>query len=68
VAQDVVLWYNLCEYINERMRISSLAEQPQTSKQRLCSMEFINSLNAKLNPICPLLALFEAHHILHISR
>jgi len=27
-----------------------------------------NSLNAKLNPICPLLALFGAHHILHISR
>jgi len=41
VAQDTVLWYNLCEYINERMRISSLAEQSQTSKQRRCSMQFI---------------------------
>jgi len=29
---------------------------------------FINPLNAKLNPICPLLALFGAHHILHVSR
>ena len=28
----------------------------------------INPLNAKLNPICHLLALLEAHHILHISR
>jgi len=28
----------------------------------------INSLNAELNPICHLLALLEAHHILHISR
>ena len=24
--------------------------------------------NAELNPICPLLALFGAHHILHVSR
>jgi hypothetical protein len=28
----------------------------------------INPLNAKLNPICHLLALLEAHHILHVSR
>jgi hypothetical protein len=28
----------------------------------------INPLNAKLNPICPLLTLFGAHHIFHVSR
>ena len=28
----------------------------------------LNPLKAKLNPICPLLALFEAYHILHVSR
>jgi len=28
----------------------------------------INPLNAELNPICHLLALLEAHHILHLSR
>jgi len=28
----------------------------------------VNSLNAELNPICPLLALLGAHHILHINR
>jgi len=28
----------------------------------------VNPLNAKLNPICHLLALLGAHHILHISR
>ena len=28
----------------------------------------INLLNAELNPICNLLALFVAHHILLISR
>ena len=29
---------------------------------------FINPLNAELNPICHLLALLGAHHILHVSR
>jgi len=28
----------------------------------------INPLNAGLNPICHLLALLGAHHILHVSR
>jgi hypothetical protein len=28
----------------------------------------INPLNAELHPICHLLALLEAHHILHIRR
>jgi hypothetical protein len=27
-----------------------------------------NPLNAELNPICHLLALLEAHHILYVSR
>jgi len=28
----------------------------------------VNPLNTELNPICHLLALLEAHHILHVSR
>jgi len=32
----------------------------------LCQV--INPLNAELNPICHLLDLFGAHHILHVSR
>jgi len=28
----------------------------------------MNSLDTELNPICHLLALLEAHHILHVSR
>jgi hypothetical protein len=35
---------------------------------RLVGTTFINPSNAKLNPICHLLALLGAHHILHISR
>ena len=30
--------------------------------------EWFNPLDAKLNPICHLLALVGAHHILHVSR
>jgi hypothetical protein len=30
--------------------------------------EYINALRAELNPICHLLALLGAHHILHVSR
>jgi hypothetical protein len=30
--------------------------------------EYINPLNAKLNPTCHLLALLGAHHIFHVSR
>ena len=29
---------------------------------------YIKTLNAELNPICHLLALLGAHHILHVSR
>ena len=29
---------------------------------------YLNPSNAELNPICHLLALLEAHHILHVSR
>jgi len=32
------------------------------------TMKRLNPLNAKLNPICHLLALLGAHHILHVSR
>jgi hypothetical protein len=31
-------------------------------------VDVINPLNAELNPICHLLALLGAHHILHVSR
>ena len=30
--------------------------------------KYFNPLNAELNPICHLLALLGAHHILHVSR
>ena len=33
-----------------------------------CLLLLFNPLNAELNPNCPLLALFGADHILHVSR
>jgi hypothetical protein len=30
--------------------------------------QLLNPLNTELNPICNLLALLGAHHILHVSR
>ena len=38
------------------------------SHTRVAELEHINPLNSELNPICHLLALFGAHHILHINR
>jgi hypothetical protein len=44
---------------------------------KLCNVDFhnmcsepdiVNPLNAELNPICHLLTLLGAHHILHFSR
>ena len=39
----------------------------QTEEESLGELRF-NPLNAKLNPICHLLALLEARHILYVSR
>ena len=39
-----------------------------TGEWRKLHNEELNPLNAELNPICQLLALLGAHHILHISR
>ena len=33
----------------------------------VCGLGLISPLNAELNPICHLLALLGAHHIIHVS-
>jgi hypothetical protein len=43
-------------------------ERNSTDRQREDSQTPFNPLNAELNPICHLLALLGAHHILHVSR
>jgi len=35
---------------------------------KCCANIYLNPLNAELNPICHLLALLGAHHILHVCR
>jgi hypothetical protein len=42
-------------------------EDARTSEVEALVVTF-NTLNAQLNPICHLLALLGAHHILHVSR
>jgi len=43
------------------------SENP-TVAQWHCTATFINPLNIELNPICYMLALLQAHPILHVSR
>jgi hypothetical protein len=51
----------------ENIKVRKLFEVPAylKVKQSLC---LINPSNAELNPICHLLALLGAHHILHVSK
>jgi len=57
---------------NRRVSYGLLVEKlegngpPGKARHRL--MDIINPLNAKLIPLCHLLALLGAHHILHVSR
>ena len=55
-------WLLVCAYSRHCF---SWCNSFQQGTESLCH---INPLNAKLNPICHLLALFGAHHILHVSR
>jgi len=54
---------NIKETIIVRRKI-----QLNVALKYLSSKLLINPLNAELNPICHLLALLGAHHILHVNR
>jgi hypothetical protein len=43
-------------------------DMPNAKFGELTATSHINPLNADLNPICHLLALLGAHHILHVGR
>jgi hypothetical protein len=49
--------------VSSIMKIRCVLTQILSSVQRF----LFNPLNAELNPICKLLALLRAHHILHVS-
>jgi hypothetical protein len=44
------------------------SQGPSSGCHNLFLTEVIKPLNAELNPICHLLALLGAHHILHVSK
>jgi len=54
--------------VHRKWRSLHPGEKPPTEKALNRWMNQFNPLNAELNPICHLLALLGAHHILHFSR
>ena len=48
--------------------IFQLSISRRQTRNKRSEQNDINSLHAKLNPICHLLALLEVHHIFHVSR
>jgi hypothetical protein len=52
----------------EATQRGGLSTKANTESAKFDGKHQINPLNTELNPICHLLALLGAHHILHISR
>jgi hypothetical protein len=52
------------------LAVLHLVSSSQVFQLKCCTYisKGLNPLNAELNPICHLLALLGAHHILHVSR
>jgi hypothetical protein len=51
-----------------KLMVFSWSLLPCTRVEPEIGVTLLDPLNAELNPICHLLALLGAHHILHISR
>jgi len=60
-ALDRTRWRGLRTFLPE-------VRELQGRRELSCLFSAVNPFNAELNPICHLLALLEAHHILHVSR
>jgi hypothetical protein len=45
-----------------------VSDRLQSDWRSVCEFSVFNPLNVELNPICHLLALLGAHHILHVSK
>jgi hypothetical protein len=54
--------------VGNRMECNALECTNMDHSSMNYNIYYINPLNAELNPIFPLLALFGVHHILHVSR
>jgi len=65
---EIIFWHreDLKPFCNKASRLSDTYWIHGGISDRKSS-DF-NPLNAELNPICHLLALLGAHHILHVSR
>ena len=56
------------EFILCHVTLIIFTQDKNKPKSRRADIRTFNLLNAELNPICHLLALLGAHHILHVSR
>ena len=66
ICPKLVLFLTPLQFVH----LCILSNSPDTKQRTVrCYVVWdINPLNAKLNPICHLLALLGAHHILHVKR
>jgi hypothetical protein len=64
------IWKEGKKVIYQEIYAARAQSSNSTAFESLCyfSQVMLNPLNTKLNPICHLLALLGAHHILHVSR
>jgi hypothetical protein len=66
-SQDVISFHFKNKNVDGALSCCSLHRRNTANSLRV-SQDTFNPLNAELNPICHLLALLGAHHILHISK
>jgi hypothetical protein len=67
-ALSLLLFNFAVEHAITRVQVNRDGFELNDTHQFLVYIDAINPLNAELNPICHLLALLGAHHILHLSR
>jgi len=67
MAKTVYFYKNVGTFLPNRT-MSLPQRQPFSHSSTARHNKSLNTLNAQLNPICHLLALLGAHHILHVSR
>jgi hypothetical protein len=70
VQNFLTCWLQQEEVLCDDVSIFFINQRSEMKEERSinCLYQIFNPLNTQLNPICHLLALLEAHHILHVSR
>ena len=64
VGGDVIIW----KYFFPCLAFSCSSYFLLRHVRKIAKSDYINPLNAELNPTCHLLALLGTHHIIHVGR